>query len=113
MGIFVRLGRATCITSVGVLLSTTEALPLERAVLALSGPSCRVSQQAIIQAIEGLEGVAQVNTDMIPDHVLIDHDGLHRTEEEWAGLLNNELTGKRGGCRAAVMKTCITADFGN
>jgi hypothetical protein len=43
-----------------------------------------------------------------PNHVLIDHDGRHSTDEELAALLNRLIVA-HGGCRAAVMKSCITA----
>ena len=60
------------------------------------------------EALEKHEGIARVEADAIPNHVLIDHDGRHSTEEELAAFLNR-LTVAHGVCRAAVMKSCITA----
>jgi copper chaperone CopZ len=60
------------------------------------------------QALEQLEGVLEVQADVIPDHLLIDHDGSRRTGEEFASVLNG-LPSIHGRCRAAVMQSCITA----
>lgn len=112
MVVSLRLGLITCTTLIGVVLPwTNEALSLERAALMLSGSGCRMSQQAIVEALERLEGVVQVKADVIPDHLMIDHDGSHYTGEELAGLLN-ELATPDGPCRAAIMKSCITAGPG-
>jgi hypothetical protein len=59
-------------------------------------------------ALERFEGVLQMQAGLIPDHLLIDHDGGRRTGEELAGLLNG-LASIQGRCRAAVMQSCITA----
>jgi hypothetical protein len=88
-----------------------EAFPVERTALAVSGSDCQLSQPAIISSLERLEGVAKVEADVIPDHLLIDHDGLHWTGEELASFLN-ELAELHGRCRASVMKSCITAGIG-
>jgi hypothetical protein len=85
-----------------------RGLALERAALALSGSDCRLSQQEIIETLERLEGVTRVEAETIPDHLLVDHDGLHRTGEELAGFVNG-LAPLQGRCRAAVMQSCITA----
>ena len=97
-----------CVLSVCVILPARNAFALERATIALSGPDCSQWHQAMTEALEQLEGIAQVQADAIPNHVLIDHDGRHRTQEELAALLN-QLIIAHGGCRAAVMKSCITA----
>ena len=106
-----RLGLIACTTLIGVVPCPNEALSLERAALMLSGSGCRMSQPAIVEALERLEGVVHVNVDVIPDHLMIDHDGFHHTGEELAGLLN-ELAATDGSCRAAIMKSCITAASG-
>ena len=94
--------------SLWVVLWSNEAFALERAALALSGPDCRLSQQAIIETLERLEGCARVEAETIPNHVLVDHDGLHRTEKSWPAS-STGLAPLQGRCRAAVMKSCITA----
>ena len=55
-----------------------------------------------------LDGIARVETNVIPDHVLIDYDGKRLNEETLADMVN-ELSTARGRCRAAVMQSCITA----
>lgn len=74
----------------------------------LTGSGCRPSQQAIAEALMGLDGIARVDTDLIPDHVLIDYDGRHLRGEALADIING-LSAARGRCRAAVMQSCITA----
>ena len=106
-----RFGLAALMISLWVVLWSTEAFALERAALALSGPDCRLSHQAIIETLERLEGVTRVEVETIPDHLLVDHDGLRRTGEELAGFVNG-LAALQGRCRAAVMRSCITAGAG-
>jgi len=103
-----RVGFVVCSFLACFLPWSDEAFSLERAALALTGSDCRLSQPAIIRLLERLEGVSKVEADVISDHLLIDHDGLRRTGEELAGLLN-ELADLHGRCRVAVMKSCITA----
>lgn len=55
-----------------------------------------------------LDGIARVETDVIPDHVLIDYDGSRLKEKALADIVN-ELSAPHGRCRAAVMESCITA----
>jgi copper chaperone CopZ len=98
--------------SLSVVLWSNEAFALERAALALSGSDCRLSQQDIIETLERLEGVTRVEAETIPDHILVDHDGLRRTGEELAGFVNG-LAPLQGRCRAAVMQSCITAGAGS
>jgi hypothetical protein len=61
----------------------------------------------MVETLQRLDGVAEVKSDVIPDHLLIDHDGRRGTAEDFVVLLN-EL-GSRGNCRAALMQSCITA----
>jgi hypothetical protein len=89
------------------MLWSDTALPLERAALLLTGAGCRPSQQAIVEAFMGLDGIARVETDVIPDHVLIDYDGGRLKGEALADIVN-ELSAA-DDCRAAVMQSCITA----
>ena len=76
--------------------------------LALSGSDCAVSQQEIITTLQQLEGVAKVEANVVPDHLLVDHDGTRLTGEELASYVTR-LTALNGRCRAAVMESCITA----
>lgn len=88
-------------------LAWSEAFALERAALALSGQDCDLAHEVIVETLERLDGVAKVEADLIPHHVLIDHDG-RRTGAALAEVINN-LPGASGRCRAAVMQSCITA----
>jgi uncharacterized protein (DUF924 family) len=54
------------------------------------------------EALEKHEGISRVGRTPFPNHVLIDHDGRHSTDEELAALLNRLIVA-HGGCRAAVM----------
>ena len=96
-----------CVLSVWVVLPPLDTVALERATIALSGPDCSLWHHAMTEALEKHEGIARVEADTIPNHVLIDHDGRHSTDEELAALLNRLTVAH--GCRAAVMKSCITA----
>ena len=88
-----------------------EAFALDRAALTLSGSDCALAQPAIISILERLEGVAQVDADLIPNHLLVDHDGQRRTGEELAGVVN-AVVAPSGRCRATVMQSCVTAGTG-
>jgi hypothetical protein len=91
--------------SLWVVLWSSEAFAQERAALALSGPDCRLSHQAIIEMLERLEGVTRVEAETIPDHLLVDHDGLRRTGESLAGFVNGlaALQGPLSGNGDAVL----------
>jgi hypothetical protein len=104
-------GLAAWMISLWVVFWSNGAFALERAALALSGSDCRLSHQDIIETLERLEGVTRVEAETIPDHLLVDHDGLRRTGEELAAFVNR-LAALQGRCRAAVMQSCITAGAG-
>jgi copper chaperone CopZ len=104
-------GLAAGMISLSVVFWSNGAFALERAALALSGSDCRLSHQDIIKNLERLDGVTRVEAETIPDHLLVDHDGLRRTGEELAGFVNG-LAALQGRCRAAVMQSCITAETG-
>jgi hypothetical protein len=101
-------GLVACLASLCLILWGDEVLALERAALALDGPGCEASQLTVIEALKHLDGVELVETDLIPDHLLIDHDGRHVTGKALADFVN-ALTAAGGRCRAVVMKSCITA----
>ena len=111
MGVLRCLGIAACTVVIGVVVYS-DAFALQRAALMLSGSDCQLSDAAIIESLQRFEGVVKVETEVIPDHLLIDYDGLRRTEEELAGFVNG-LPVLRGRCRAAVMQSCITAGVGS
>ncbi len=106
-----RLRLIVCAVLVCVFPWRGEAFALERAILSLTGSDCQWSQSAIIESLEHLEAVAKVEGNVIPDHLLVDHDGRHRTGDELADFLN-ELPHLHGRCRAAFMKSCISAGVG-
>ena len=99
---------ACCVMMVCFVVEGSEVLALERTALALSGDGCRLSQQAMIEALEQLDGVAQVKADVMPDHLLVDHDDRHRTGDELVRLANRLAT---PSCRATLMQSCITAEI--
>ena len=106
-----RLGLLVCAVLVCVFPWRGEASALERAALSLTGSDCQRSQSAIIESLEHLEGVAKVEGNVIPDHLMVDHDGRRRTGDELADFLNG-LSHLHGRCRAAFMKSCISAGVG-
>jgi hypothetical protein len=106
-----RPGLMVCVVLVCFFPWCSQTFALERAALSLTGSDCQRSQPAIIESLQRLEGVAKVEGDMIPDHLLVDYDGRRRTGEELAGFLNG-LADLHGRCRAAVMESCISAGFG-
>lgn len=99
---------ACCVMTACFVVWGSEALALERTALALSGDGCRVSQQAMIDALERLDGVVQVRADVMPDHLLVDHDDRRRTSDELVHLVDQVAP---PSCRAALMQSCITAEF--
>lgn len=106
-----RSGLAAWMISLWVVFWSNGAFALERVALTLSGSDCRLSHQDIIETLERLEGVTRVNAETIPDHLLVDHDGLRRSGEQLASFVNG-LAALQGRCRAAVMQSCITAGAG-
>lgn len=90
-----------------LLLLHGNVFAAERTALALAGDGCRPSQQAIVQALEHFDGVARVEADLLPDHLLIDHGAGAVTGEALAAYINT-LSVTAGQCRAIVMRSCIT-----
>lgn len=97
-----------CLISIGLVMWSDGVWAFERTALALTGSRCRESQTAIIEALKHLDGVARVETGLIPDHVLVDHDGRGPKDEELAAAIN-ALGGPEGHCQAVLMRSCITA----
>ncbi|HKR79870.1 MAG TPA: hypothetical protein VJR69_09240 [Nitrospira sp.] len=101
---------AACLACTGAILFLLhgEVFAAERTALALAGDGCRPSQQAIVQALEHFDGVARVEADLLPDHLLIDHRTGAVTGEALAAYINT-LSGTTGQCHAVVMRSCISA----
>lgn len=97
-----------CVLSMCIVLPAHTTFALERATLAIIGQDCSQWHDAMVEALEQLDGIARAQADVIPNHLLVDHDSLQRTAEELAGFLNR-LAVAQGDCRAVVMKSCITA----
>ena len=98
---------ACCVMTACFMVGGSEAFALERTALALSGDGCRLSQHAMIEALEHLDGVAQVRADVMPDHLFVDHDD-RRTGDELVRLVNQWAP---PSCRTALMQSCITAQL--
>ena len=99
---------ACCVMTACFVVWGSETLALERTALTLSGDGCGVSQQAMIDALERVDGVVQVRADVMPDHLLVDHDERRRTGDELVHLIDKVAP---PSCRAALMQSCITAGF--
>ena len=100
---------AVCLAWTGAILFLFHGkiFAAERTALALAGEGCRPAQQAIVQALEHVDGVARVEADLLPDHLLIDHRAEAVTGEALAAYIN-AISGTAGQCRAFVMRSCIT-----
>ena len=79
----------------------------DRVALMLSGPDCPSVQKMMASTLRQQSGVLHVDTDLMPDHVLVDIVRPHLTEEELTAIANQAISG--GQCRADIMKSCITA----
>ena len=79
-----------------------------RVALMLSGPDCPSLLDKVTAALQQQTGVFHVDTDLMPDHVLIDSARQDLTDELLAAAANTAIAGNR--CRAEVMKSCITAE---
>ena len=86
-----------------------ESTP-ERVALMLSGPDCPSAQKMMAATLRQQTGVLHVDTDLMPEHALIDIVRQELTEETVAVAANTAMSGSQ--CRAEIMKSCITADMG-
>ena len=106
-------GRTTLLIGLLLFLLTDDAARAEsahdRVALMLSGPDCRSVQKRMAAALQQRTGVLHVDTDLMPDHVLIDIVRQELTEETVAVTANQAMRGSQ--CRAEIMKSCITADM--
>ena len=84
-----------------------EVFAAERTALVLAGDGCGTSQQAIVRALEHVDGVARVEADLLPEHLLIDHRAGAVTAEALAAYVNT-LSATAGQCHAIVMRSCVT-----
>ena len=90
-----------CVLSMCIVLPAHTTFALERATLAIIGQDCSQWHGAMVEALEQLDGIARAQADVIPNHLLVDHDRI--------GRLPQRLAVAQGDCRAVVMKSCITA----
>ena len=97
---------SACLLATFVVWYSGDVFALERTTLALAGSTCRESQPGIIEALKHFEGVARVETELIPDHVLIDHDGRKLNQDQLVGIINAH--GREGRCQGVLMRSCIT-----
>jgi hypothetical protein len=74
----------------------------------LSGPDCPAVRDRATTALQQHTGVLHVNTDLMPDHALVDIVRQEQTEDMVAVTANKAMRGSQ--CRAEIMKSCITAD---
>jgi hypothetical protein len=81
----------------------------DRVALMLSGPDCPSVQKMMASTLRQQTGVLHVDTDLMPDHVLVDIARQELTEETVAVTANKAMSGSQ--CRAEIMKSCITADM--
>ncbi|CAE6772722.1 MAG: hypothetical protein H8K06_12365 [Nitrospira sp.] len=97
-----------------VLLSGCLAIPAvaetsqERVALFLSGPDCSAQYQSIVAALTPISGVARVDPDSIPEHVLIDVSSGVVLPEELLAAARRALP-SAVSCQVDIMKSCISA----
>lgn len=102
---------AIILVGLSVFLAASEPIRAEsgqnRIALMLNGPDCAALRDTVTTALQQQPGVLQVDTDLMPDHVLIDSAGQELTEDTLAAAANAAIGGNQ--CRAEIMKSCITA----
>lgn len=97
-----------------VLLSGCLALPAaaeisqERVALVLSGSDCSAQRQSIVAALAQIPGVARVDPDSVPEHVLVDVSSGLVVPEELLAAARRALVGSLR-CQVDIMKSCISA----
>lgn len=98
--------------ALGLFLSLPENTHAEsahdRVALMLSGPDCPAVQHTLTAALQQHPGVLHVDTELMPDHVLVDIVRQGLTGETLAEAANATIG--RSQCRAEIMKSCITAE---
>ena len=91
---------------------TARAEPAQdRVALMLSGPDCSSVQALMVSTLQQHTGILYVDTDLMPDHVLIDIVRQELNEETVAVTANKAMSGNQ--CLAEIMKSCITAEASN
>lgn len=81
----------------------------DRVALMLSGPDCPSVQKMMAATLRQQTGVLHVDTDLIPDHVLVDIVRQELTAATVAVTANTAMSGSQ--CRAEIMTSCITANM--
>lgn len=95
--------------SVGCLVSPVRAATsLERVAISLSGQDCPSFSRTVAAALAQVPGVSHVDSDSVPDHVLVDVASALATPE---ALLEAAARGiePRVRCQVDIMRSCITA----
>lgn len=94
----------------GVICSPTLAYTAdERIALLLTGSACPQSYATLEQNLIQIPGVMRINLHTVPDHVLIDADPAV-IDADLLVKRSNDLLEAHTPCRAALMRSCISAD---
>ncbi len=80
-----------------------------RTTLMLTGQDCSNSRPTIVKALEQSEGIRQVYPNLMPDHLLVDHNSQELTEDQILAIVSTAF-GEGRTCRAELMKSCISAN---
>ena len=81
----------------------------ERVALSLSGPDCSSQHQSIVAALARISGVSHVDSESVPDHVLVDVVHGAVPPEELTAAAARSLP-PNAQCLVAIMKSCISAN---
>lgn len=60
-----------CVLSMCIVLPAHTTFALERATLAIIGQDCSQWHDAMVEALEQLDGIARAQADVIPNHLLV------------------------------------------
>ncbi len=101
----------TLLIGLSLFLSAHETAQAEsahdRIALMLSGPDCPSAQRLMAASLQQQTGVLHVDTDLMPDHVLVDIVRQELTEDTVIAIAKVAIGAVQ--CRAEIMKSCITA----
>lgn len=80
----------------------------ERVALFLSGQDCPSFHRSLTAELAQVPGVTGVDSDSVPDHVLIDVVSARVAPEELLATARRRV-GSDTRCRVEIMKSCISA----
>ena len=80
----------------------------ERVALFLSGPDCSAQHQSIVAALTPMSGVARVDPDSVPEHVLVDVLSGVVVPEDLLAAARRAIP-SAVSCQVEIMKSCISA----